>query len=182
MSKLGSSGLQAGEHVTRSIRRRDAKRFRSLLADPHGRTLAEQAVRAMAGKSGTIGLGQVNFGPTPWGRDDSDWFKANPRRSHRVRSPFDGETFDPSFGVRAGRPNLVAIRQIRQGLRVRRPITFRGCSADLVTTVRDLALRSFEEEGPAHLLCDLPGERLISPSEIAAMIATYEATTTAGRQ
>jgi hypothetical protein len=168
--------------MNRSMRRRDAKRFRSLLADPHGRALAEQAARAMAEKSGTTGLGQVNFEPTPWGRDDSDWFKASPRRSHRVRSPFDGETFDPSFEARAGRPNLVAIRQIRQGLRVRRPITFRGCSADLAATVRDLVLRSFEEEGPAHLLFDLPGGRLISPSEIAAMIATYEAMAAAGGQ
>jgi hypothetical protein len=141
------------------------------VADPRGRALAEQAVRAMAEKSGTTGIGPVSFEPTPWGRDDGDWFRANPRRSHRVRSPHNGETFGP----RADVPDLVAVRQIQQGLLVRRPITFRGCSADLVTTVRDLVRRSLEAEGPAHLLFDIPQGRWISPGEIAAMIATYEA-------
>ncbi len=56
--------------------------------------------------------------PTNWARNDAEWFKRRPDRSHRVRDRFPGEEFgsrdDPTL-------DMVAVKQIITGLRVRSP-------------------------------------------------------------
>jgi hypothetical protein len=164
--------------MNRAQRRREAKLFRRVIADPHGRFAAEQAVHQLTAAAGVRPGGMVNFEPSAWGRDDREWFAAHPQRSHRVRWMFDGETFDPSYATAlAKEPDdrvIVIIKQIRPGLRARKPFILAGCSADQIATLRDLLLRGFEEEGAAHLLFDLPGKRVISPAELAGLIETYE--------
>jgi hypothetical protein len=79
---------------------------------------------------------------TPWARDDRAWFAAHPRHAHRVRAAFSGE-HQPE-------PDFVIVRQIRPGLRIRKPFTLTACSADLVGTMQDLARRALD----ARCCCD----------------------------
>jgi hypothetical protein len=62
--------------------------------------------------------GQINTRSTSWARDDREWFQRWPDRSHRVRDRFPGEEFgsrdDPTL-------DMVAVRQISTGVRVRSP-------------------------------------------------------------
>jgi hypothetical protein len=59
---------------------------------------------------------------TAWKADDAEWFEQNPKRTHRLRKPLDGE-FPTS--VLDGRPHghhlTVVVRQVRPGMRVRVP-------------------------------------------------------------
>ena len=54
--------------------------------------------------------------PTNWARNDAEWFKRRPDRSHRVRDRFPGEEFgsrdDPTL-------DMVAVKQITTGIRAR---------------------------------------------------------------
>jgi hypothetical protein len=86
--------------------------------------------------------GRAEDAATPWGRDDRAWFSAHPRRAHRARAPFLGE--------HQVEPDFVIVRQIRPGLRVRKPFTLIACSADLVGTMQDLARRALD----ARCCCD----------------------------
>jgi hypothetical protein len=56
--------------------------------------------------------------PTNWARNDAEWFERRLDRSHRVRDRFPGEEFgswvDPTL-------DLVAVKQIIPGIRVRSP-------------------------------------------------------------
>ena len=60
----------------------------------------------------------VNTRPTSWSQDDAKWFERRPDRTHRVRDRFPGEEFgsrnDPTL-------DMVAVRQIAAGVRVRSP-------------------------------------------------------------
>ena len=63
--------------------------------------------------------GRINTRLTTWARNDALWFKANRDRSHRVRPRLGDEWFlEP-----ADFPDLdlVAVRQIAAGVRVRSP-------------------------------------------------------------
>ena len=61
--------------------------------------------------------GRIHTSPTSWARDDRQWFKRRPDRSHRVRDRFPGEEFgsrdDPTL-------DMVAVRKIAAGVRVDR--------------------------------------------------------------
>jgi hypothetical protein len=65
-----------------------------------------------------VSLGVINTRSTFWARDDREWFQQRPDRSYRVRDRFPGEEFgsrnDPTL-------DLVAVRQIAAGVRVRSP-------------------------------------------------------------
>ena len=164
--------------MNRAQRRRDAKFLRRVIANPLTRGAAELAVHRLAAAAGVRTGGQINFEPSAWGRDDRDWFAANPRRSHRVRWGFEGETFDSSFaGSLAREPDdrlIVRVKQIRPGLRGRKPLIVEGCAEDTRAMFEELLLRGFEEEGAAHLLFDMPSGRTISPAELASLIESYE--------
>jgi hypothetical protein len=106
---------------------------------------------------------------TPWSGDDRAWFAAHPRHAHRVRGAFAGEyQIEPE-------PDFVVIRQLRPGLRLRKPFTLVACSPDLVGIMQDLARRGLDDnEGAAHALFDLPGDRTIQRDELMAIIAAHE--------
>jgi hypothetical protein len=56
----------------------------------------------------------------PWKINDANWFKANPSRSHRLRSVFPGEIKTlSSFDVPPGHELQVLVRQLEPGHRVR---------------------------------------------------------------
>jgi hypothetical protein len=65
-----------------------------------------------------VARGRINTRSTSWARDDREWFQQRPDRSHRVRDRFPGEEFgskdDPTL-------DMVAVRQIAAGVRVRSP-------------------------------------------------------------
>jgi hypothetical protein len=74
-----------------------------------------QTMREMKTVGAVIG---VNTRPTSWSKDDAKWFERRPDRTHRVRDRFPGEEFgskdDPTL-------DMVAVRQIAAGVRVRSP-------------------------------------------------------------
>ena len=79
--------------------------------------------------------------------------------------------------------DVVAVRQIQPGWRVRSPLVVVSISEALVETMAGLLARSFHEEAAAHCLFDLTlTGRLVPPHEVASMIAQYEAGTHGGRR
>ena len=65
-----------------------------------------------------VARGRIITRSTSWARGDREWFQQRPYRSHRVRDRFPGEEFgskdDPTL-------DMVAMRQIAAGVRVRSP-------------------------------------------------------------
>ena len=157
--------------MNRAQRRRSAAQMRQLINDhPFVRAAAEAYVGRQARAAGLPRdkIGGVRFADSAWARDDRRWFRANPRRSHRVRMALPGE-FKPE-----PEPDFVVVRQISRGSRARRPFTIASCAADSVERLAALITRGFEEEGAAHLLFDFPGGRLVRPEELMTLIAAYE--------
>ena len=111
--------------------------------------------------------------PSPWKRNDAEWFKAHPQRAHRVREQFPGEQFDLAS---SGRVDKVIVRQIRLGLRVRAPFTVTECDALTFDPMLRLIERGKREEAVAHALFDLTQTkgRLIQVDEIVAMVGRFE--------
>lgn len=60
----------------------------------------------------------LNTGVDSWKRDDEQWFRRNPKRSHRARPLVDGEW--PT--LRASSAAFIIVRQLAPGVRARRPI------------------------------------------------------------
>jgi hypothetical protein len=103
------------------------------------RRYLDASVRAVA-------RGRINTRSTSWARDDREWFQRRPDRSHRVRDPFPGEEFgskdDPTL-------DMVAVRQIATGVRVRSP--FEIPASPCAEYVREAATK----EHGASILFDL---------------------------
>jgi hypothetical protein len=63
----------------------------------------------------------VSNGASSWKEADSNWFKANPYRTIRLRDRFAGETFVGRVDPNDPAP-FVLVRQLGPGVRVRRPV------------------------------------------------------------
>jgi hypothetical protein len=107
-----------------------------------------------------------------WKTEDAAWFKANPKRSHRLRAMFTGEEptlFNPSAGI----PDLpqrhefqVLVRQVKPGTRVR------------VLFCRNAEVPIPDVEAAIHAIFDIvTAERdrqgFISVKEVAALAKKY---------
>src|SRR5215831_11005302 len=55
----------------------------------------------------------------PWKKDDADWFKQNPKRSHRARLAFPGEADKEAAGGPAGHTMVMLVRQVEPGDRLK---------------------------------------------------------------
>jgi hypothetical protein len=103
------------------------------------RRYLDASVRAVA-------RGRINTRSTSWAREDREWFQQRPDRSHRVRDRFPGEEFgskdDPTL-------DMVAVRQIATGVRVRSP--FEIPASPCAEYVREAATK----EHGASILFDL---------------------------
>jgi hypothetical protein len=102
--------------------------------------------------------------PTNWARNDAEWFKRRPDRSHRVRDRFPGEEFgswvDPTL-------DLVVVKQITTGIRVRSPLEIPA--SPCAEQVREAAAT----EHGASLLFDLIS-RGVGPLRCAVIMAFLE--------
>jgi hypothetical protein len=105
--------------------------------------------------------------PIDWSRDDAAWFKANPTRSHRVRSRFPNEW----FVARGDEPSLdmVAVQQAEPGIRIRSPFTLPP------SPCREWLRQAAATEAGAHVLFDmaLGGETEVSSAALEVRIASY---------
>ena len=117
------------------------------------------------------GKTRVTTSDNPWKVDDAEWFKANPARSHRLRSMFPSEgatLFDPSETTILP-PNhelQVLVRQVKPGVRVR--VQF-GRNTDV--PIPDI-------ESLIHALFDLVGgaskkQGVIGSVELAKLAMSY---------
>ena len=116
--------------------------------------------------------------PSPWKRDDAEWFEAHPQRAHRVRDRFPYERFK---GEPSDLPNAVIskiiVRQIRAGLRVKAALIVKECSEpDVIGLTREMLDVAEREESVAHALFDSTQNdgRLVNFHELLAMIKQYE--------
>jgi hypothetical protein len=110
---------------------------------------------------------QVSHRPTPWSTDDMGWFTRHPHRSHRVRGRLPGEWYDD--GASIADLDLVAVRQIEPGIRIRAPFELPPSG------YRERFLAAVETEGGAHAMFELcrGGKREVQCSEVQALIDQF---------
>ena len=98
----------------------------------------------------------VNGLPSPWKRDDAEWFEAHPKRAHRVRDRFPYERFK---GEPSDLPNVViskiVVRQIRAGMRVKAAFIVKECSEPDVIGLTRKMLDVAEREEPSLMRCSI---------------------------
>jgi hypothetical protein len=112
-------------------------------------------------------IGRITTEPTSWARDDAKWFERRAHRSHRVRPRFPDEWFaEPAD---APDLDLVAVRQIVPGVRIRTPFTLPPSPS------RERLREAAMTEVAAHALFDLSFQRSRERScaEVEAWIAHY---------
>jgi hypothetical protein len=88
------------------------------LADAYADITADMVKRAGVGGFPTA----LSVTDNPWKRDDAAWFRANPRRSHRLRPMFPGEAptlMRRSIALPSRHEMQVVVRQVEPGKRVR---------------------------------------------------------------
>jgi hypothetical protein len=115
---------------------------------------------------------KVNLLDSPWKKDDCDWFKRNPSRSHRMRVPFPGEL--EGVKIPAGRKAIMFARQVKPGRRLRAAL-----DPDVV-----LLPGSPNDEACAHALFEVAiGHEAMPPDAVAldALIKKYTASKEPGQ-
>jgi hypothetical protein len=103
---------------------------------------------------------KVNLLNSLWKDDDRDWFKRNPKRSHRLRTPFPGELDEEAAKVPTGKALFMLVRQVEPGSRLRPHLCL---DADLLPLPDD--------EAVAHALFEVAMEREAMPGDRQALRA-----------
>ena len=111
----------------------------------------------------------VHIQPTRWSRDDREWFQANRDRSHRVRPRFPNEWFVEPADAEGLDLDLVAVRQVEPGWRMRAPFELPA------SPWRERFRAAAETEAGAHALFDLTqqDEQGVSCAAVAAWLERY---------
>lgn len=119
----------------------------------------------------------ADIAPSRWKAADTAWFAAHPQRAHRVRAWFPHEDIAPPG--EAACVDVVAIRQVSPGMRIKQPFRWKDCLDDFVEAMRELVARAEHDESVAHALFDLPpsGDRPVCVDEVLALIDRYQTTT-----
>ena len=112
--------------------------------------------------------GRIRTRLTTWARNDALWFKANRDRSHRVRPRLANEWFAELSD--APGLDLVVIRQIEPGARIRIPFTLP------LSPCREWLREAATTEAGAHTLFDLTqqGEREVFVIDYATLLADWD--------
>jgi hypothetical protein len=168
--------MSAANPTTRQQRRAADREVRRLV-----RTLLDAPQRAGVDAAHLTG---PNLYPTPWKADDARWFASHPGRSHRLRQRFPGEGFGRDIpNLDQVQVDLVLIRQIEPGTRVRKPFMWRACMPDFLTAMRDAVELCEHSEAAAHALFDLPSKTVpINVAEIGQWIGQYASKASETRQ
>ena len=95
--------------------------------------------------------------------DDRDWFKHNPKRSHRARLPFMGEIDEEAIKASDELALVMLIRQIEPGSRLRAVVDL---SADFLPVPDD--------EATIHALFEVGMGRETMPADVPALVALVE--------
>ena len=97
-------------------RTRASSSFGNKCAQPH----TPSAPRRLDGITIQSGGGRPIAAPEA-SEDDLAWFERHPARRHRLRHPIGGERA-LAHGIKPGFTSLIAIREIREGVRIRLPV------------------------------------------------------------
>lgn len=119
-------------------------------------------------RGGVARVTAANVLDHPWMRDDRDWFKQNPTRSHRMRMPFPGEL--DGVKIPAGRTVIILVRQVAPGQRIRAVL-----DPDII-----LLPGSLDDEAAAHALFEVAMQREAMPTDCNALRALMEKYTARG--
>jgi len=111
-------------------------------------------------RGGGVCPSRVYLRDYPWKSDDRDWFKRNPERTHRVRSPFPNEV---EIETPTGYVALILVRQVEPGSRLR-------AAVDLNANLLPLP----DDEAIAHALFETAVRREFVPPDSKALLALAE--------
>src|SRR5262249_27497691 len=111
-------------------------------------------------RGGGVCPSRVYLRDYPWKSDDRDWFKRNPERTHRVRSPFPNEV---EIETPTGYVPLILVRQVEPRSRLR-------AAVDLKANLLPLP----DDEAIAHALFETAVRREFVPPDSKALLALAE--------
>jgi hypothetical protein len=112
---------------------------------------------------------QFNLHDPAWKADDAEWFKNNPSRAHRARRPLPGEINDTIAKPPPGSKQMMLIRQVSPGYRMK---ILAQLSVGLLPLV--------DSEAGAHALFEVMAGREEMPDDPAALDALIQKYSTPG--
>jgi hypothetical protein len=135
----------------------------------------DQAANTIKAKGGIAAKdARINTTDSPWKDDDARWFKANPTRSHRLRSAFAGELKDLPHAdepIPPGHEYQMLVRQVEPGTRLR------------IVFYRNVEVPIPDIEPLIHAAFDLVSSSeggLLSTQEVADLALKYAAAAEGG--